>query len=155
MLHNAVTQVTDLPQSIAQLVRSAGLAIQTLTATQGTSSSSHAREAFTNAVQICSDNAHSISVRMLRQVDGLKEAGIISTGRKEDDAAEEAADGSSARKKGATVNLDVGFMNSRSRKVDTDMEAETWAQARAFLERVEMRQGGGDGEERDFDSMQT
>ncbi|KAL8365218.1 hypothetical protein RB595_004155 [Gaeumannomyces hyphopodioides] len=97
----------------------------------------------------------SIHVRLKRQIWGLEEAGIITlkdSGAKGTSGSAAAA-AAAASAKGGTVaptnlavpalepngvgaigNLDVGWLNSRSSKVDRDMEAELWAHARGHLE---------------------
>lgn len=97
----------------------------------------------------------SIHVRLKRQIWGLEEAGIITLkdGGAKGSSSSAAAAAVAASAKGGTVaptnlavpalepsgvgaigNLDVGWLNSRSRKVDRDMEAELWAHARGHLE---------------------
>ncbi|KLU91476.1 hypothetical protein MAPG_09995 [Magnaporthiopsis poae ATCC 64411] len=97
----------------------------------------------------------SIHVRLKRQIWGLEEAGIITLkdGGAKGSSSSAAAAAAAASAKGGTVaptnlavpalepngvgaigNLDVGWLNSRSSKVDRDMEAELWAQARGHLE---------------------
>lgn len=93
---------------------------------------------------------------MKRSVTGLKEAGIIPETRKDDDEETQQNRLAPKDRKGTRINLDVGLLNSRSRKVDTDMEREIWAQAREFVERIDERgfdgRGGGGIE---GDAMQT
>jgi hypothetical protein len=81
---------------------------------------------------------------MKRQINGLAECGIIAVDRPEDkdsggpsgfSAAEQ------ARNK-AKVGLDVGWLNSRSGKVGQDMDAELWAQAKAFMEEMNRQSNG-------------
>ncbi|KAL8282624.1 hypothetical protein RB597_010043 [Gaeumannomyces tritici] len=97
----------------------------------------------------------SVHVRLKRQIWGLEEAGIITlkdSGAKGTGGSAAAAAAAASAKGGAVAptnlavpalepngvgaigNLDVGWLNSRSSKVDRDMEAELWAHARGHLE---------------------
>lgn len=81
---------------------------------------------------------------MKRQIDGLKESGIIAK-RKPDEGKLEGPSGfsgSNSARNNTTVTLDVGWLNSRSGKVALDMEAELWAKTRAFLEDVKQKNAG-------------
>jgi hypothetical protein len=42
-------------------------------------------------------------------------------------------------------NLDIGWLNSRSGRVERDMEAELWEKARTFLEGLEKGRSHGNG----------
>lgn len=94
-------------------------------------------------------------------MDGLREAGIIARERKDNSGDDEAASGfvsSSAAggdKGDKKVNLEVGWLNSRSSKVGTDMEAELWAQAREFLEERKKASSGGNGNRDEDEEMMT
>jgi hypothetical protein len=47
--------------------------------------------------------------------------------------------------------LDIGWLNSRSGRVERDMEAELWEKARTFLERLEKGRSDGTGQRADGD----
>ena len=51
---------------------------------------------------------------------------------------------------GGMGKLDIGWLNSRSGRVERDMEGEIWGRAREFLE-GEKGEGNGDGEEGDVE----
>lgn len=74
---------------------------------------------------------HSVDVRLKRQIWGLEEAGIISL-------KESRPSGVSLEPNGVgnIGSLDVGWLNSRSNKVDRDMEAELWATMRTTMDRL-------------------
>lgn len=74
---------------------------------------------------------HSVDVRLKRQIWGLEEAGIISL--KESRSSEISLEPNGV---GDIGNLDVGWLNSRSSKVDRDMEAELWAKMRTAIGRL-------------------
>ena len=50
---------------------------------------------------------------------------------------------------GRIGGLEVGWLNSRSNKVERDMEAELWGQAETFLRRMLQKDGRGDGDNDD------
>ena len=93
--------------------------------------------AFKNAMDAFLSTLHSVDVRLKRQILGLEEAGIVSL--KENKGAV-SLDPNGV---GGIGNLDVGWLNSRSNKVERDMEAELWTKARTHLEAV-----ADDGNER-------
>lgn len=74
---------------------------------------------------------HSIDVQLKRQIWGLEEANIISL--KESKSAGVSLEPNGV---GDIGSLDVGWLNSRSNKVDRDMEAEMWSKMKSILERV-------------------
>ncbi len=84
-----------------------------------------------------------MDVRLKRQILGLEEAGIIVRERNlSQDKTGGNADGKSTSEKKS--NLDVGWLNSRSGKVERDFEAELWRKARHFLESMDL-EGQNDG----------
>ncbi|CAK7207764.1 hypothetical protein SEUCBS139899_010577 [Sporothrix eucalyptigena] len=91
---------------------------------------------------------HSVDVRLKRQIWGLEEAGIISL-------KESKASGVSLEPNGVgdIGNLDVGWLNSRSNKVDRDMEAELWSSMKATMESLghkELQQRNNGSAETEF-----
>ncbi|KAI0150244.1 mediator complex, subunit Med11 [Xylariaceae sp. FL1272] len=86
-----------------------------------------------------------VNVGIKRQIWGLEEAGIISLGKKEPAIREEGGEvqASNARSgllepdgNGKIGGLDVGWLNSRSDKVERDMEADMWREAEQTLRRL-------------------
>ena len=129
-------------QSITKLLRSAGLAIKTLTAYQtfteptGETLPRDELQNFTEASSTYLNSLHSVDVRLKRQIHGLVESGIIV---RDKEAGMRKPDVSEAAKVAGDRNvssLDVGWLNSRSDKVDKVMEAELWQTSREFLEDV-------------------
>ncbi len=87
----------------------------------------------------------TVNVGIKRQIWGLEEAGIISLGKKELNTREEGGEvqASNARNgllepdgTGKIGGLDVGWLNSRSNKVEKDMEADLWQEAEDVLQRL-------------------
>lgn len=134
-------------KSVTQLLRLAHEAMQTLTAIRTTDSESdvkatpNRREAFEASTSAYIEKVHHVDIHLKRQILALEEAGIIPSklrGLNESlntRASAEASnhDAPSASERG-TGKLDVGWLNSRSGKVERDMEAALWKKARAFLE---------------------
>lgn len=86
-----------------------------------------------------------INVGMKRQILALEEAGIISLGGKElVSTREEGGEVKASRASsflepdgtGKIAGLDVGWLNSRSNKVEKDMEAHLWQEAEDILDRL-------------------
>jgi hypothetical protein len=126
-------------QSITQLLKSAGLALQILAASQESSQPVAGRkEAFKSATDNYLSTLHSVDLRLRRQIWGLEEADII-IDKKTKDSQQPKIGGDGKPEKdfeGGTGKLDIGWLNSRSGKVGRDNEAELWAKARTFLEGV-------------------
>ncbi|KAH6667935.1 mediator complex protein-domain-containing protein [Halenospora varia] len=150
-----IQQLNDIDKSITQLLHSAGLALQTLTASDTTSSTNTTdrRKAFEDASNLYLKTLRTVDVGLKRNVYALEEADIIpATAAKP--KLKEAKDmfGKSAKPTGPTDGtgdtgmgkLDIGWLNSRSGRVDRDMEAELWAKAKDFLEGVENGNANGD-----------
>lgn len=86
-----------------------------------------------------------VNVGMKRQIWGLEEAGIISLGKKaannKDESSETQANNARNRLlepdgSGKIGGLDVGWLNSRSNKVEKEMEADLWGEAEDILRRL-------------------
>lgn len=86
----------------------------------------------------------SVNVRIKRQIWGLEEAGIIKSSDTPagDTAADDHGKTLEPDGNGNIGGMDVGWLNSRSNKVERDMESELWDQAESFLEDM-IKQGGG------------
>lgn len=116
---------------------------------------------FKTAMTSFMSTLHSVDVRLKRQIWALEEAGIVTLkGAKGDQVAETAgttvggvgaatAGGAGAAAEGAkgktslepngvgkVGGLDVGWLNSRSNKVEREMESELWTNARNILEGI-------------------
>ncbi|EFX01215.1 hypothetical protein CMQ_6157 [Grosmannia clavigera kw1407] len=96
--------------------------------------------AFKEAMDSFLSTLHSVDVQLKRQIWGLEEASIISL--KESKSAGVSLEPNGV---GDIGGLDVGWLNSRSNKVDRDMEAEQWAKMRAVLKHTgEAKAGAAD-----------
>ncbi|RDA90974.1 hypothetical protein CP533_3090 [Ophiocordyceps camponoti-saundersi (nom. inval.)] len=143
-----IQQLDAIGRSIAQLMSHTATALNALTApeistaTESSDDTTRAaldppaqKQAFRSATDSFLTTLHSIDVRMKRQVLALEEAGIV-------DLSNVPRQGPSSTSKaslkpngvGTVGNLDVGWLNSRTRGVDRDMEAELWQEAREFLQ---------------------
>lgn len=104
-------------------------------ATKPTINPAAQKEAFRSATNSFLATLHSIDVRMRRQIYALDEAGIVSLAP----VPRQGPDNSKASLKpngvGSVGNLDVGWLNSRGMRVERDMEAELWRDAKQFLEK--------------------
>jgi len=138
-----IQQLNDIDRSITRLLQSAGLAIKTLTAHHAPNDAStnpeleNRRNIFITATDSYLQSLHSVDVRLKRQILGLEEAGIVAH---ELDSDQDKTNGNADTKSNLEKksNLDVGWLNSRSAKVERDMEAELWANARSFLESMDI-----------------
>ncbi|CAG9994054.1 unnamed protein product [Clonostachys byssicola] len=142
-----IHQLNAIDKSIVDLMNHTATALNALTipinspdsqATLPQQDPSAKKAAFRGATDSFLDTLHAVDVKMKRQIMALEEAGIVnlSAGAKQEP-------GSSGPKTaslkpngmGAVGNLDVGWLNSHGSRVERDMEAELWADARKFLEK--------------------
>ncbi|KJZ77704.1 hypothetical protein HIM_02881 [Hirsutella minnesotensis 3608] len=141
-----INQLNDIGRSIVQLMNHTATALSSLTTPAAESSTEAAtkpamdapsqKEAFRTATDSFLTTLHSIDVRMKRQVLALEEAGIVnlsSSSRQDPSGTSKAS--LNPNGVGTVGNLDVGWLNSRSWRVEREMEAELWQEAREFLER--------------------
>jgi len=84
-------------------------------------------EAFQRSTNAFLATLHAIDARLNRQLFALEEADIISLTKPK---------GASLEPNGVGMigGLDVGWLNSRSNKVEREMEAELWTKARKHFE---------------------
>ncbi|KAM3509312.1 hypothetical protein MY10362_000647 [Beauveria mimosiformis] len=141
-----ISQLNAIDKTAVQLMGHAATALNSLTTPSSASDSPAgymaaeidapaAKNAFTASTDAFLTALHDIDVRMKRQIMALEEAGIVdlnSASRSDPNAPARA----SLRPNGvgAVGNLDVGWLNSRSTKVERDMEAELWDKAKKLLE---------------------
>lgn len=140
--------ITELLQDVAKLIHSAGLAIQALTNTKPKTSTSTGPDGsveshktqFKEATQQYFALLSSIDVRLRRQVYALEEASVLapeSASRAGDSTGTGAGAAGAAAGAGASNPLDISWLNSRKDTVGKDKEAELWAAAREFMEKLE------------------
>ncbi|RDL40771.1 Uncharacterized protein BP5553_00750 [Venustampulla echinocandica] len=148
-----IQQLNDIDKSITQLLQSAGLALKTLTSAQSASRTSERREAFETASNAYLRALRTVDVGLKRQIYGLEEADIIpaektkAKGKQTDDgpamgSARATVPTEATVAEGGMGKLDIGWLNSRSGRVERDMEAELWGKARGFVEGLEGSQNG-------------
>lgn len=143
-----IDQLNAIGRSIAQLMSHTATALSALTtsataepsaesSTKETLDAPSQKEAFRSATDSFLTALHSIDVCMKRQVLALEEAGIVnlSNGARQGPSNVVAKASLKPNGVGTVGNLDVGWLNSRSSRVERDMEAELWQEARDFLER--------------------
>lgn len=141
-----IQQLCEIDRSITDLLTHVSSALAALSLPNAESRDSvsvgeQQQQAFRNATDALLDCLHSVDVRMKRQIWALEEAGVIRL-RDSYDAASIEPDASAAASRaslrpdgaGALGSLDVGWLNSRSSRVERDMEAELWDKARIQLE---------------------
>jgi hypothetical protein len=98
-------------------------------------------EAFKSATDSFLTTLHSIDVRMKRQIMALEEAGIVNLAN---EPRQGPNGGTKASLKpnglGTVGGLDVGWLNSRSTRVEREMEGEMWQEAKDFLKKEQKGQ---------------
>jgi hypothetical protein len=104
-------------------------------------SAENSTEAFKEAMNDFLSVLHSVDVRLKRQIMALEEADIINLKDRGRDGAPDSVKGSQKASLepngvGNIGNLDVGWLNSRSSKVERDMEVKLWARAKSHLEKL-------------------
>ncbi|KAI1080709.1 mediator complex protein-domain-containing protein [Whalleya microplaca] len=147
-----IQQLGEIDRNIVSLLRSTARAIETLGKKEAPSEDT-AMGGNDNQSQVFQDSMNdflrtlrSVNVGMKRQIWGLEEAGIISLGKKESpmNLKEDGGEVQGTSKNGPIEpdgdgkigGLDVGWLNSRSDKVERDMEAALWDEAEMFLQRT-------------------
>ncbi|KAI1114264.1 mediator complex, subunit Med11 [Nemania sp. NC0429] len=156
-----IQQLGDIDKEIVSLLRSTGRAIQCLgkrlPQDEGVAmADADPSEQYKESMDEFMKTLRSVNVGMKRQIWGLEEAGIITLGKKEistiiQEGGEVQAnpartgllepDGN-----GKIGGLDVGWLNSRSNKVEKDMEADLWREASDTLQRLIAHQRQGETE---------
>ncbi|KAJ5115468.1 hypothetical protein NUU61_001227 [Penicillium alfredii] len=142
-----IRQLNDVDKDVAKLIHSAGLAIQALTNAKPDPSSSPAPDGsldshkarFKEATAQYFALLSSIDVRLRRQVYALEEAAVLApeSSVRSGDTATSSGGGAAATASGTANPLDVSWLNSRKDTVGMDKEAELWAAAREFVERLD------------------
>ncbi|KAI1407634.1 mediator complex, subunit Med11 [Hypoxylon sp. FL1857] len=152
-----IEQLGEIDRNIVSLLRSTARAVQTLgkQQTQGedvvmADDKDQQSQVFQDSMNEFLRTLRVVNVGMKRQIWGLEEAHIISLDKESQNAREEGNEAQGVGHRNAPLKpdgdgkiggLDVGWLNSRSDKVERDMEADLWDQAEAFLQRL--LQAGG------------
>ncbi|KAL8999476.1 MAG: hypothetical protein Q9169_001681 [Polycauliona sp. 2 TL-2023] len=156
-----ITQLGEIDRDVAELLRSAGLAIKTLTSTEPDADGNHhgqsqtieqRQQDFASASSRYFLMLSSIDVRLRRHISALEDAEITPSemaakdfqSSKDTSAVNIPAStglpprpGTTGRDvitNGGMGNLDVGWLNSRNNNVGRAMEANLWKEAHELLE---------------------
>ncbi|KAI2607942.1 mediator complex protein-domain-containing protein [Hypoxylon sp. NC1633] len=163
-----IQQLRDIDRAIISLLASTGKAAQTLGhQSQGQQPTNgedvvmfddtgFESRVFQDSMNDFLRTLRNVNVGMKRQIWGLEEAEIISLDSKEpQNIRDEGGEVQGATRRNVPIKpdgdgkiggLDVGWLNSRSDKVDRDMEADLWAQAESFLQRLKSLDEVGNGQ---------
>ncbi|PHH74807.1 hypothetical protein CDD82_4760 [Ophiocordyceps australis] len=139
-----IEQLNAIDSLIVQLMDHTATALGALTTPSSTSADQQPVELNAETQKEASHAAtdkflatlHSVDVGMKRQILALEEAGIVDLS-----SAPRQNTGGASRPSlkpnglGTVGNLDVGWLNSRSTRVERDMEAELWRDACHFLDK--------------------
>ncbi|KAI1774418.1 mediator complex, subunit Med11 [Hypoxylon cercidicola] len=148
-----IQQLGEIDRNIVSLLRSTAQAVQTLGKQQArdedVTMADHKDqqiEVFQNSMNDFLRTLRSVNVGMKRQIYGLEEADIVTLDTNESQSTEaESSKTAGAGNRnvplqpdgdGKIGGLDVGWLNSRSDKVERDMEADLWNEAEALLQRL-------------------
>ncbi|KAI1099811.1 mediator complex, subunit Med11 [Jackrogersella minutella] len=159
-------QLGDIDRNIVSLLRSTAQAVQTLGKQQPqgedvimTDDKERQSQVFQDSMNNFLQTLRTVNVGMKRQIWGLEEEHIISLDNKESQAIRDEGgevQGAGHRNDplkpdgdGKIGGLDVGWLNSRSDKVERDMEADLWNEADTFLRRL--LQEGSINQSMDYD----
>lgn len=146
--------ITNVLKQIVSLLRSTGQAIQCLGGRVPQDNGAPMTDAdpskqFEESMDEFMKTLRTVNVGMKRQIWGLEEAGIITLGKKEPSTREEGGEVHASHSRGASLEpdgngkiggLDVGWLNSRSNKVEKDMEADLWKDTSDALEQLIVHQ---------------
>ncbi|KAI2620955.1 mediator complex, subunit Med11 [Hypomontagnella submonticulosa] len=148
-----IQQLGEIDRNVVSLLRSTARAVQTLGKQQAqgedavmTESKDHQLQVFQDSMNEFLRTLRTVNVGMKRQIWGLEEAHIISLDSKEpQNIRDEGGEAQGAGRRNGPIKpdgdgkiggLDVGWLNSRSDKVERDMEADLWKEAESFLRRI-------------------
>ncbi|KAI1767926.1 mediator complex, subunit Med11 [Hypoxylon sp. FL1150] len=149
-----IQQLGEIDRNIVSLLRSTAEAVQTLGKQQAqpddedvamADHKDHQVEVFKNSMNDFLRTLRAVNVGMKRQIWGLEEANIVTLDTNEPQGSEGEGNktaGSGNRfplrpdGDGKVAGFDVGWLNSRSDKVEKDMESDLWTEAESFLQRL-------------------
>ncbi|KAI1377135.1 mediator complex, subunit Med11 [Hypoxylon crocopeplum] len=146
-------QLSEIDRNIVSLLRSTAAAVQTLGKQQPegedttmTDDKDQQQDVFQDSMNDFLRTLRTVNVGVKRQIWGLEEAHIISVdsngpqGTKEEGGEVQGAGRSNAPIKpdgnGKIGGLDVGWLNSRSDRVERGIEADLWDEAELLLQRL-------------------
>lgn len=172
-----IAELEEIDKSIAQLLRSAGEALNVL----GSSTSSDqnapdltsAKSQFLDSTTAYFQNLSSIDVRLRRQVYALEEAGFVKPGDVRDARRGAAASSVMSAGGGGSVGgsrgtggisdagdtskreaLDVRWLEGGGQRVEKDMRRELWKRAREFVKNLEDSPATADGSAKMLDEQE-
>ncbi|GAP92640.1 putative mediator complex protein [Rosellinia necatrix] len=145
-----IQQLGDIDKKIVSLARSTGQAMQCLGKRiphdgEVVMTDTDPIQQYKDSMDEFMGTLRTVNVGMKRQIWGLEEAGIISLGKKELNLREEGGEVQASNIRngllepdgnGKIGGLDVGWLNSRSNKVEKDMEADLWREAEDALQQL-------------------
>ncbi|KAI6246233.1 hypothetical protein HI914_05269 [Erysiphe necator] len=144
-----IQQLNDIDKSLNRLLRSAGLAMQTLSTIQAPDNrlTSHRRQQFEENCNSYLQTLQTIDVALFRQIHGLEEANIIPADKSKKEKITDNqprvrptinrafADKDLVKTTESLKSYDVGLLNCQSERMDKE-EAELWKEARMLLEEL-------------------
>ncbi|KAI1451253.1 mediator complex, subunit Med11 [Annulohypoxylon moriforme] len=146
-----IQQLGEIDRNIVSLLRSTAQAVQTLGKQGAPGEDVNMVDEKEQQARIFEDSMNdflrtlrAVNVGMKRQIWGLEEAGIITLDKETQNVSSEGGEVQVAGHRntplkpdgdGKIGGLDVGWLNSRSDKVERDMEADLWKEAEEFLRR--------------------
>ncbi|KAI1204619.1 mediator complex, subunit Med11 [Annulohypoxylon truncatum] len=152
-----IQQLGEIDRNIVSLLHSTAQAIQTLGKQGGQGEDVSMVDDKEQQLKVFQDSMNdflrtlrTVNVGMKRQIWGLEEEGIITLDKESQSVGSEGGEVQAAGYRNAPLKpdgdgkiggLDVGWLNSRSDKVERDMEADLWKEADEFLRRV-LQKGG-------------
>ncbi|KAK6836851.1 mediator complex- subunit Med11 [Apiospora arundinis] len=163
-------QLADIDKSIVSLLPTVGRALQSITKTNATTDSENPQMAtgdndddddgdgkdvavFKESMDQFVRTLRSVDVLIKRQVMGLEEVGTVNfSGGNSSSGGEPKSKALQPDGQGRIGGIEVGWLNSRSNKVERDMETEIWDELEVLMTGlVEGPNGGvtGEGEEQD------
>ncbi|KAI1497616.1 mediator complex, subunit Med11 [Biscogniauxia marginata] len=146
-----IQQLGEIDRNIINLLKSTAQAIQSLgkREPQGEDAimtDDDQKQVFKDSMDDFLATLRVVNVGMKRQIWGLEEEHIISLPKKDNqNIKEEGGEVQASNTRtgllepdgdGKIGGLDVGFLNSRSNKVERDMEADMWDEAEAIMRRI-------------------
>ncbi|KAI1438317.1 mediator complex, subunit Med11 [Xylaria sp. CBS 124048] len=162
-----IQQLGDIDKNICSLLRSTGKAMQALGKRKSQDEEDVVMAEMTDEdpVQLFKESMdefmrtlRTVNVGMKRQIWGLEEAGIIALDKKEPNTREEGGEVRANPTRNSRLEpdgngkiggLDVGWLNSRSNKVEKDMEADLWQEAENLLQQLLSHQKQGTSQDED------
>ncbi|KAK7964371.1 mediator complex protein [Apiospora saccharicola] len=152
-------QLSDIDKSIVSLLPTVAQALQSISKNDSTTETDTRMAAgddddskdvtvFKESMDQFVRTLRSVDVRIKRQVMGMEEEGIVNLGSNRD-GGESKSKSLQPDGHGRVGGVDAGWLNSRSNKVERDMEQEIWAEVESLTAQLVEGMGGvkSEGEE--------